>query len=128
MALQSRNFSRHRILVGTHDLAQLFRIDPSAEIGRADEVDEHDRELTALGRCGRPRRCRPVRRQETDGIENFPPVADSLDSDLLEIINRQARQDLKVDAVVPKRLLVGLQAEAAQPFSDVQLRLRSPLS
>jgi hypothetical protein len=55
-------------------------------------------------------------------------MANRLDPDLLQIINRQVRQDLKVDPVVPERLLIGLQAEAAQPFSDVQLRLRRPLS
>lgn len=56
---------------------------------------------------------------------NLPPVSDSPDADLLEILSRQARQDLKVDAVVLEHLLIGLQAEATQPFSDVQLRLRS---
>jgi hypothetical protein len=50
-------------------------------------------------------------------------VANSLDPDLLEIVNREARQDLEVDAIVPERLLVRLQAKAAQPFSDVQLNL-----
>ena len=124
MALQPRNLSCHRILVGAHDLAQLFRIDPAAEIGRTDKIDEHDCELTALGRCGRPS-CRPVRRQEADCIENLPPVANGLDADLFEIVNRQVRQDVKIDAVLPERLLIGLQAEAAQPFSDVQLRLRA---
>jgi len=33
-------------------------------------------------------------------------VANSLDSDLLEIINSQVGQDLKVDAVVVERLLI----------------------
>ena len=122
MPPQPCNLACHRILVGTHDLAQLFRIDPSAEIDRADKIHEHDCELTALGRRRRPR-CRPVHRHETDCFENLPPVANSLDTDLLEIVNGQVRQDLKIDAVIPKRLLVRLQAEAAQPFSDVQLRL-----
>ena len=27
MAIQPRNFSRHRVLVGAHDLMQLFRIE-----------------------------------------------------------------------------------------------------
>ena len=33
-------------------------------------------------------------------------MANSLDSDLLEIINSQVGQDLKVDAVVVERLLI----------------------
>jgi len=44
VALQSRNFSRHRILVRAHDFAQLFRIETAAEFGRADQVDEHERQ------------------------------------------------------------------------------------
>src|SRR5579872_1363644 len=55
-------------------------------------------------------------------------MADGLDSYLPEIIDCQTRQHLKVDSVVQERLLIGLQAESAQPFSDVQLRLRGPLS
>jgi len=51
-------------------------------------------------------------------------VTDRLDADFPEIVDRQARQDLEVDAVVPERLLVGLQAEAAQPFSDVHFTSR----
>jgi len=44
-------------------------------------------------------------------------MADGLDSDLLKIIDRQTRQHFKVDTVVPERL----QAQTAEPFSDVQL-------
>lgn len=53
-------------------------------------------------------------------------MTDGLDSNLLEIFNRQVGQDLKVNSVLAERLLIGLQAQAAQPFSNVQLRLRSP--
>ena len=53
-------------------------------------------------------------------------MANGLDSDLLEIIDCQTRQHLKVDTVVPERLLIRLQAQTAQPFSDVQLALRWP--
>lgn len=124
VAFQSRNFPCHRVLVGAHDIAQLFGIDPSAEIGRADEVDEHERQLAALSRWGRPNRRRSCRR-DADGIENLPPVTNGPDADLLEILSGQVRQDLKIDAVVLEHLLIGLQAEAAQPLSDVQVRLRS---
>ena len=69
MAFQLRDFSRHRVLVGEHDLAQLFGIETAAEVGRADEVDEHERQMTALDRRGRAG-CRPVGWQEADCIEN----------------------------------------------------------
>ena len=123
MASQPRGLPRHRVLVSAHDLAQLLRINLSAEIDRADKIDEHDCELAALGRSWR-RCCRLVPRQEAGRFENFPPVANGVDTDLLEIFNCQTRQDLKVDAIVPEGLLVGLQTEGAQPFSDVQIRLR----
>jgi hypothetical protein len=48
-------------------------------------------------------------------------VTDAVDADLLEIIDRQSRQHLEIDVVVPERLLIGLQSEMAQPISDVQL-------
>ena len=127
VALQPRNLPRHRVLVSAHDVAQLFRIDPSAEIDRSDKIHEHDCELTTLGRRRRWAR-RQVCRKKADRFEHLSPVTDGLDTDLLEIVDRQARQDIKVDAVVPERLLVGLQAEAAKPFSDVQLRLPLDLS
>src|ERR1700745_3505924 len=155
MAFQPRNPPGHRILVGAHDLAQLFGIDPSTEVSRADKVDEHECELAALGRCGGPGR-RPgrwggaerweenggelaaparwggrtrgqVRWAAADSIENLPSVADGPNSNLLEIVNRQMGQHLKVDPVVPEHLFIGLQAEAAQPFSDIQLRLHGLL-
>ena len=56
VAFQSRDLCRYRILVGAHDLAQLLRIDTATEVGRADEIDEHECQLTALGRCGRTSR------------------------------------------------------------------------
>jgi len=127
VALQSRNLSRYRIRVGPHDLAQFLGIETAAEVGGSDEVDEHERELTSLDRRRGPRR-RQVRWQQADCIENLPPMAYGLDSNLLEIFNRQMGQDLKVNSVVPERLLIGLQAQGAQPFSDVQLRLRWPLN
>jgi hypothetical protein len=40
---------------------------------------------------------------------------------LLQIVGRQLGQDIEVDSVVAKRLLVGLQAEVAQPLPDVQI-------
>ena len=40
------------------------------------------------------------------------------DSNLLEIVGSQTGQDVQVDPVIAKCLLVGLQAEAAQPLPD----------
>ena len=50
----------HGGLVGLDDLAHLLRVEPGGERGRADQVDEHDRELAPLG-LGRPGRRAPGR-------------------------------------------------------------------
>jgi hypothetical protein len=56
-------------------------------------------------------------------------VADRRNSDLLQVVGRQAAQDVEVDAVVAKRLLVGLQAEVAQPLPNVQIAsARAPIA
>jgi hypothetical protein len=83
--------------------------DPSAKVRRADQVHEHECELTALGRYGWPSGLR-TRRQAANGIKHLPPMADGLDSDLLEIVSCQTSQHLKVDSVLPESLLIRLQA------------------
>jgi hypothetical protein len=69
-------------------------------------------------------------REAADRVKNLPPMADGLNSDLLEVIDCQTRQYLKVDTVVvvPERLLIGLQAQTAQQLSNVQLGFRRPLN
>ena len=48
-------------LVGDDDFPQIFRIEPQAEHGRADQIDEHHRQLPALG-------------TELTGLWHSPPV------------------------------------------------------
>ena len=102
VALPAQHLARDRILVGAQDLAHLLGIEPRREHGRADEVDEHDRELAALGlerrrgsrigrRCGaglgRGGRRRLGRgAQGGDRLEHPAPVADDGDADVLEVV------------------------------------------
>ncbi len=46
-----RDLVRHELLVAGQQFTQHLRIDFHRHAGRADEVDEHDRDLTAFG-CG----------------------------------------------------------------------------
>ena len=65
VALEARDLARDRVLVGAEDLAHLLGVEPRGERGRADQVDEHHRELPPLGLGGRrgrgPARRRPAR-------------------------------------------------------------------
>ena len=109
-------------LVRTQELLQILRIKAGGESRRAHEVAKHHRELSPFGVIAESwaASCACRRRRElANGIEDFPPMADRQDSDLLQIVGRQAAQDVEVDPVVAKCLLVGLQAEAAQPLPDV---------
>ena len=111
-------------LVRSQEFLQIFRIKAGGESRRAHEVAKHHRELSPFGVIAEPWAglvCRRRRRELANGVEDFPPMADSQDSDLLEIVGGQAEQDVEVDPVVAKCLLVGLQAEAAQPLPDVHV-------
>ena len=46
-------------------------------------------------------------------------MAESLDAKLLEVLRRQARQNLLVDLVLAERGLIPFETKAPQPFSDV---------
>ena len=129
VALEARDLAGDGVLVGADDLAHLLGVEPRGERGRADQVDEHHRELAALGlerrrgsrigrRCGaglgRGGRRRLGRgAQGGDRLEHPAPVADDGDADVLEVVGGQLRQDLAVDVVVAERLGVMLQTEAA---------------
>ena len=49
VALEARDLARDGVLVGADDLAHLLGIEPARERGRADQVDEHHRQLPPLG-------------------------------------------------------------------------------
>ena len=97
------------------------------ERGVAGEVGEEDRDLPALARgssaCpARSAAARTRRPQRSDRVEQLAPVADRGDAELLQVVGREAGQDLGVDLVVAERLLVPPQAEPAQPSPDVHPR------
>jgi len=49
VALEAGDLARNRVLIGAQYLAHLFWVEMPREHRRADEVDEHHRELAPLG-------------------------------------------------------------------------------
>jgi hypothetical protein len=135
VALVADDLARDRVLVGAQDLAHLLGVEAGGERGRADHVDEHHRELAALGlRAARPvrggarrRRWRGPRvgRPGQGGDRGQEPlaVAERGDPELAQVVLGQGRQQVRVDVVVAERLLVPAQAE-----SRVAKRRRPPLA
>ena len=87
------------VTVSPQQLAHILRIEPRRKFRRADEIDEHHRELSALCRHGsgagdrlrrgsRSGRCAEGR----DRVDQLPAVAKGGDTDFLEVIAGQAAQ------------------------------------
>jgi hypothetical protein len=80
----------NRTVIRADDLAQIFGIEARGEFGRADQIAEHHRELSAFSiagsrrgdggcrRAGVPRvhRCRRAGTQGSDGVEELTAMAD----------------------------------------------------
>ena len=110
----------HRVMIGANQVPQILGIAPHRQCGRADEVAEHDGELSALAaRCDHNRIGRGVAAQCGDRREQFAPVPDEADPDVPEVLGGQFGQYGRVDRVVAKRLIVLLQSEAVEPACNV---------
>ena len=48
MPTVTRDAARYGILIGPHDLAKIFGIEATGELGRTDEVTKHDGELSSF--------------------------------------------------------------------------------
>jgi hypothetical protein len=113
-------------VIGGDDLAQILRIEPRRELGRADQVAEHHGELPAFGghhSRGWLRRSSGIAPQCGDRGEQFAAVPDKAHAEVLEVLGGQLRQYRGIDRVVAKRLLVLPQSEAVEPGRDVHARL-----
>ena len=49
VALEARDLARHRVLIAADHLAHVLGIEPRRQRGRADQIDEHHRQLPPLG-------------------------------------------------------------------------------
>ena len=96
-----------------------------------DEIAEHHRQLPAFGaalyRCTRARRPDGGRSRggghcgtkRGDSVEQPPAMPDQGDTEILQILGRQAREHFFVDLVIAERLVVTLKTKAAQPYRYV---------
>jgi hypothetical protein len=138
VALEAGDLAGDRVLVGADHLAHLLRVEPAGERRRADQVDEHDRQLPPFRAGRRPRLWRSIGRdraaaaaavglapQGGDGVEQPAAVAERGHAEFLEVLPRQPGQQPGIDVVLAERRFVSLQAQAPQPSRDVHLS--SPL-
>ena len=127
MALEARHLAGHRVLVGADDLPHLLGIEPRRQRGRADQIDEHHRELPALGvaRSRRPQTTRlgPIPRrplvQSRYSLEQPPAVA-QVETKLPQIGIGQIAQDVARDAVLGERLSMMAEPLLGEPARDVE--------
>ncbi len=128
-----------RAVIGADDLTQILGVKKGRERRRAHQIAEHHRELPALGigprpslprERGRAREgvagCGGLGAERGNGFEQFAPVTDRDNPDLLEILRCQLRQHLSVDRVRAKRRLVLGEPKTLQPISNFHVRKPSP--
>src|SRR6516225_289726 len=109
-------------VIGGDNLAQILGVKACGELGRADQVAEHHRQLPALGN----RRRGPwLAAQRGDCFEQFAAVAPQHHAEILQILRRELGQGLLVDLMIAECDLVSIEAEAPQPDSYVH---QAPLS
>ena len=133
MAAETGHRRRSLVEIGVDEVAPVLGVELRGEARRADEVAEHDRDRTALGRdlgsfvggagegCSRSAR-KSRRRQGGDRGEQHAPIAYGRNADLLEVLGRQVREDRLLDPVIAKRGLVLAKAETAKPPADIHGR------
>ena len=135
MTFEPRHLARDRALIVPEQRAHLLRIKARGECRRADEIDEHDCEVPALG-CSRNscQRHSPLLRhvlrvrisggglrisvQCRDGLQQLHAVAER-QAKFLEVMVRELGQHLGVDGVVAEYLLVAVEPESSEPDANV---------
>jgi hypothetical protein len=116
-------------LIGQNNLAQVLRIHARRECRRSNQVREHHRDLATLGgvlggsrvrhkRSGCRLRAR-VGAQGGDGVQELSAMTDNSDTEVLQVLRRQAQQDRVVDCVLAECRLILFEAEAPQPTSKI---------
>jgi hypothetical protein len=105
------------------NLAQILRVKPRREFGRADEIAEHHRQLPAFG-LGRRRgiagcrhHCSGGRRgaERSNCGEELAAMADRGHADADQVVGRQLRQHFVIDIIVAECTRVLFEPQPAQP-------------
>jgi len=114
-------------VIGTDQLAQIFRVETRRQRGRADQIAKHHGQLTPLGfaggnslrEYGLGAGLRRSARQGRDSIEQSAAMPDRRDTEFAEILARQPPQNFPVDVVVAECGRVLFEPETAQPFGHI---------
>jgi hypothetical protein len=124
-AVEAANRLCHAPVIGADHLAQLFGIEPRRQRRRADQVAEHQRQLSAFRRrARRGLRCRSrPRAQAGNGLQDLAAMTDRGDAEFLQIVGGQARQQFGSDVVLLEGDRVLLEAKRPQPPCDIHCRL-----
>ena len=107
-------------------LAQILRVEPRGERGRANEIAEYYCERPALGSwCSRSLlRCGiNVAAQRGDRFEKLAAVASKHDTEVLEILCCELGQLVPIYLVVAESGLVSFKTQAPQPRGHVHQAL-----
>jgi hypothetical protein len=142
MAAHLRHCRRCGVKIGADEVAPLLGIELRGNAGRADQIAEHNREITPLAggfgwggnrwrrggrrhlrrhdrRRGCQRRCAA---QFGDRLQQLLAMAERGNADVLEIIVGQSAQQLAVDVVGAEHLGILGQTDPAEPTVDVQVQ------
>ena len=134
MAAQPAHRRRSFVEIGVDEVAPVLRVQLRGEARRADKIAEHDCDRTALGRCLKALRWSRLRRgsgnvrrrtragYDGDRVEQPSSIANNRNANVLEVVNRQPRQQVRVDLVVPELLLVLAEPKTAKPPADIHRR------
>ncbi len=118
-------------VIGCEDVSHVLGIEPRGKHGRADEIDNHHGEMTALGGgrfcdpCRRPRdrQCREAcARQRFNRGQQPAAMPHRGDAKVLDVFRRQLSKNLQVDGILAKCSLVLTETEPAEPIADLHSR------
>jgi hypothetical protein len=116
-AVEPRNDLGDGAMIRADDLAQNLGIEARRELGRADQITEHHRELPPFGiGCRRIAGSsghggRHLGAERGNSVEQPPAMPDQRDAEILQILGRQARQYPCVDLVVAEGRHIALKAQ-----------------
>ena len=130
MAAPALDGSHHAAMVGADEVAHVLGVEAPAELGRAGEVDEHDRQLAPLacrhGQIARRRltRRRPWRRIFTpsargDRLQQALPVAE-LDPEIGEVGFREVGEDVEIDRRLGEGVGILSEPDPLEPGGQVR--------
>ena len=113
-------------LEALHDVAQILRIEPGRELGRADQVAEHHGQVAALGQGDRAHRRGRRRGRLHGGLAEGGNRAQQLlavaerDAERGQVLVVEIRQDVEIDVVVGEDGSVAAEAELLEPLIDLR--------